>query len=113
MSPHLLAALDDVLARDGDVDDALRAALDLLVAEPGIEWAGIRFFEEGELVLGPSTGSAAETHRVATPIVYRADAVGELVVDGLAEQSLLSEFARRISAYVLLGWDTGGEAWEP
>lgn len=108
-----LDEIDRVAAEGGDADDVLRAVVVALAAEPEIAWAGIRFLEAGELVLGPTAGTPNENQRHTTPITYRDDPVGELVVDGVAEQSLLEQVATRISAYVLLGWDTGGDAWEP
>jgi hypothetical protein len=113
VSSGALEALDRILDQGGDVDDVLRAAVGVLLAEPSIAWAGIRFLEEGELVLGPSSGEPDETRRLTTPIAYRGDVVGELVVDGEAEAAFCDRFALLISAYVLLGWDTGGEAWVP
>jgi hypothetical protein len=113
VSSGALEALDRILDQGGDVDDVLRAAVGALLAEPSIAWAGIRFLEEGELVLGPSSGEPDETRRLTTPIAYRGDVVGELVVDGEAEAAFCDRFALLISAYVLLGWDTGGEAWVP
>ena len=113
MSAGALEAIDRILNRGGDVDDVLRATVEVLLAEPSIVWAGIRFLEEGELVLGPYSGEPDEVRRLTTPIAYRGDVVGELVVDGEAEAAFLDRFALLISAYVLLGWDTGGEAWVP
>ena len=47
------------------------------------------------------------------PITYRGNVVGELAVDGEPDTAVLEGVATRISEHVLLGWDTGGEAWEP
>ena len=113
MSEHVAARLAEIVGGDGDVDDVLRAAVDLLAAEPSISWAGIRFVEDGALVLGPSAGTPDESRRHTAPIVYRGDEVGELAVDGDAAFGLLEQTAAVIAPYVLLGWDTGGEAWEP
>ena len=113
MSAGALEALDRILADGGDVDDVLRAAVSVLAAEPGISWAGIRFLDEGVFVLGPASGEPDEPHRTTTPISYQGEPVGELVVDGAAESTFLTRFALLISASVLLGWDTGGEAWDP
>jgi len=113
MSPSQLDAVERIVEAGGEADDVLRAVVAALAAEPGISWAGIRFLEAGELVLGPSAGSPDETRRTATAIAYRGDAVGELVVDGSADPTTLDAVATSISAYVLLGWDTGGSAWEP
>jgi len=108
-----LTGLAEIIGSGGDVDDVLRAAVDLLVDGPSIVWAGIRFVEEGVLVLGPSAGVPDESLRRTAPIVYREEEVGELVVDGDAEHALLEQVAAAIAPYVLLGWDTGGEAWVP
>jgi hypothetical protein len=113
VSAEALARLSEILDGGGDVDDALRAAVGELVTEPSIVWAGIRFLEEGGLLLGPSAGKPDEARRVTTPITYRDSTVGELVVDGDAEGAFLEQVARLISPHVLLGWDTGGEVWVP
>ena len=113
MSEQVLAGLSELVDGGGDVDDVLRGAVVLLVAEPAIVWAGIRFVEDGTLVLGPAAGSPDESRRRTAPISYREDEVGELVVDGDARPGLLEEVADVIAPYVLLGWDTGGETWVP
>ncbi len=113
MSPGSLAAVDRVVGEGGDADDVLRAVVAALAAEPDIAWAGIEFLEAGELVLGPSAGLPDETRRHAVPIAYRGEPVGELIVDGVADRASLEDVAASLSEYVLLGWDTGGNAWEP
>ena len=47
------------------------------------------------------------------PIVFRGALVGELAADGDVDLGLLERVATLISAYVLVGWDTGGGDWEP
>jgi len=113
MSSPLLAELDGLLAAAGDADDALRAVVMLLAGQPEIAWAGISFRDAGVLVPGPEAGIADESRRVTTPIAYRGDEVGELAVDGGPAPELLARVAAAIAPYVLLGWDTGGEAWDP
>ena len=113
MSTRALEALDLVLNRSEEPDDALRDVVGLLADEPGIGWAGIAFLDEGELTLGPSAGVPDEASRVSVPVVYRGKPVGELWIDGHADDAFLSRVALLISAHVLIGWDTGGEAWEP
>ncbi len=113
MSTRALQELDDVLARSDDADEALRETVRILAAEPGIAWAGIAFLDEGSLVLGPSVGDPDERRRSAVPIRFEESVVGELVIDGNADPALLEEVAGRIAAHVLIGWDTGGEAWDP
>ena len=113
MSTGALEALDRILNRGGDADDVLRAVVRVLATEPEIVWAGISFFEEGRLSLGPTAGEPDETRRVRVPVSFQGSNVGELWIDGEAEPAFLERVAVLISAYVLIGWDTRGEAWEP
>ncbi len=47
------------------------------------------------------------------PIAYENAVVGELWVDGEVECDELEQIAVLIAPYVLIGWDTDGEAWDP
>jgi hypothetical protein len=113
VSTRALALVDDLLSRGGDADDVLRGVVRALAEEPGIVWAGILFLEQGALVPGPEAGRPDETRRLRVPIAYQGDPVGELAVDGEADAAVLAHVADAVSAHVLLGWDTGGEAWDP
>lgn len=113
MTAETLDQLVGILERGGEADDVLRAAVAALVEAPGTVWAGIAFLEEGELALGPASGQPDEARRVRVPISYRGDPVGELQVDGEADRTVLERVAELVSPYVLIGWDTGGEVWEP
>jgi hypothetical protein len=113
MSSRALEALDRILNRGGDADDVLRAAVGVLVDEPGVTWAGIAFEEEGELVVGPRAGEPDDTRRCRVPVVFQGSRVGELWVDGDADPPFLERYALLISAHVLIGWDTRGESWDP
>ena len=113
MSASALEALEHVLEGGGEPDDVLRSAVSVLVEDPGISWAGVAFNEEGRLVLGPEAGEADETRRVRMPVRFQGSEVGELLVDGEADQAFLERVATLISAHVLIGWDTAGEPWEP
>jgi hypothetical protein len=113
VSTPSLEALDRLLERGGEPDDVLRSATAVLADEPTVAWAGIAFLEEGDLVLGPATGEPDETRRTRVPIAYNGDPVGELWVDGEADQGLLEQITVRIAAHVLIGWDTRGEGWDP
>jgi hypothetical protein len=108
-----LEALDRVLERGGEPDDVLREATAVLADEPTVAWAGVAFLEDGDLVLGPASGVPDEARRTRVPIAYQGEPVGELWVDGDAHDGFLGQFAARIAAHVLIGWDTGGEGWEP
>ncbi len=113
MSDVALAAIDTALAGAPDADEALRAAVRILVEQPGIAWAGIAFVETTGLVLGPASGTPDAARRALATVSYKGETVGELQVDGDADQAFLEAVADRISTHVLLGWDTAGEAWEP
>jgi hypothetical protein len=96
-----------------DPDDVLRAAVGALAADPEVVWAGICFLEGGVLALGPAAGAPDESRRSRVPIVFEGALVGELWVDGTPDRSILEDIASRVAPLVLIGWDTGGEAWEP
>jgi hypothetical protein len=113
MSPSPLDAIDAALAASADADDALRETVRILAAQPGVSWAGIAFVETTGLVLGPSAGVPDEARRTLVTVCYNNETVGELQVDGGADRAFLEQVAERVSAHVLLGWDTAGEAWEP
>jgi hypothetical protein len=113
VSTDALEALRAVLSEGGEPDDVLRAAVAVLAEEPRIVWTGIAFSEEGELVLGPQAGEPDGSRRVRVPVHYEDAVVGELWVDGDVEPALLERVAAIVAPYVLIGWDTGGERWEP
>ena len=108
-----LEAVDRILNVGGDADDVLRAVVEALVERGGCAWAGIWFVEGEALELGPQAGAPDEARRLRVPIEFRGDRVGELGADGTSEPALVERVAVLISPYVLLGWDTGGEAWRP
>ncbi len=85
----------------------------MLVDEPGVSYAEVAFLEEGTLVVGPNAGDPDEERRMRVPVTYQGSQVGELRVDGDADASLLARVAELVSAHVLIGWDTGGERWQP
>jgi len=105
--------VERILAAGGDADDALRAVVEALVERGGCAWAAISFVEEGELVRGPWAGEPHEARRVAVPVSYRGERVGELAVVGPVDRVELERLAALISEHVLIGWDTGGERWAP
>jgi hypothetical protein len=109
----ITADVERILAEGGDADDLLRAVVRALVAHGDCSWAGISFVEGGELVPGPAAGSPDEARRVAVPVSYRGERVGELAADGRLDRSELERIAELVSTHVLVGWDTGGEQWRP
>jgi hypothetical protein len=112
MSAGALEALERVLEGGGEPDDVLRAAVDVLAADPDIAWAAVAFLEEGLLVQGPASGEADEGSRRSVPVLYQGAPVGELRVDGDVGPAFLERAAALLSTHVLVGWDTGGERWQ-
>ena len=113
MSTRALDAIDLILTAGNDADDVLREVVAELLKEPTIERAGVLFLEDGSHVLGPEAGVASPSRRIGVAVSYQGAVVGELAIDGDADIPFLERVALLISTHVLLGWDTGGEAWEP
>ena len=102
--------LEVIIAAGGEPDEVLRKVVAGLV-DSGATWAGILFVESGELVLGPEAGTpAGEAIRV--PVLYDGKPVAELAAEG-ADPALLERIAGLIGEHCLVGWDTGGEDWDP
>ena len=95
-----------------DADEQLRQAVADLAARDGCAWAGIYFVEEGGLVLGPESGTPDPDRRTTVPVLWRDTRVAELAADGAIDPPELGSIAAQIADLCLVGWDTGGEAWE-
>jgi putative methionine-R-sulfoxide reductase with GAF domain len=96
-----------------DADDLLRRAVAELAASEDCSWAGVFFVEGDGLVLGPEAGRADPARRTAVPVTWRGTRIAELAADGEIELARLEEVAAEIADLCLVGWDTGGEAWQP
>lgn len=96
-----------------DADDVLRQTVAALAKGDGCTWAGIFFVEDGALVLGPEAGTPDEARRVSLPVTWKGERIAELAADGEVEPARLEQIAAEIADLCLVGWDTGGEAWEP
>jgi hypothetical protein len=105
--------VDRILAEGRDADDVLRAVVRTLVERGGARWAGILFAEGDNFVLGPQAGEPDERKRLSIPVIYNGAQIGVLVADRVRSISTLERVAELVSTHVLLGWDTGGEAWSP
>jgi hypothetical protein len=106
-----LDAVDRIVNRSGDADDVLRQVVDVLSRL--YPYVSIWFVEEEQLVQGPLAGSATDAERY--PIAFQGTTVAELEVGGAADddRALLERVATLVSAHAMVGWDTGGERWEP
>jgi hypothetical protein len=110
-----LGAVDRIIERGGDADDILRNVVAALHEQTGYAWAGIFFLEDGELALGPHAGTPNEARRTSVPVTWQGVRVAELAIDDAPEEDrmFLERVAVLVSGYCLVGWDTGGESWEP
>jgi hypothetical protein len=110
-----LEAVARILDRGGDADDILRRVVAVLHEQTGYAWAGIFFLEDGELALGPESGTPDESRRTSVPVTWQGDRVAELAIDDAPEEDrmFLERVAVLVSGHCLVGWDTGGESWEP
>jgi hypothetical protein len=113
MSSGIVEAVSQVVEAGGDADDVLRSAVARLVEHAGITWAAVAFVEDGALRLGPAAGDADSSRRASVPILYHGSSVGELWVDGAVDPATLDRLAALLAPFALIGWDTGGEVWDP
>jgi len=108
-------AIERIVAQGGDADELLRAVVAALHDDAGYAWAGIFFVEDGALVLGPHAGSPHDTARTTVSVTYLGTRIAELAVDDAPEEDrmFLERVAYLVAGHCLVGWDTGGESWEP
>jgi hypothetical protein len=113
VTARTLEVVQQIVDAGAEADDVLRAAVAALLDEPGVEWAGIAFVEAGDLRLGPAAGVADESRRRRAQVLFQGVRVAELWVDGEIEQEQLERVSTLVAPYALIGWDTGGETWDP
>jgi hypothetical protein len=113
MPPAELAEIEAIVERGGDADDVLRHVVAALARR--YPWAGILFVEDGDLVLGPAAGEPDPATRTQVPVTFNGDRIAELAADGAPEEdrTFLERVAGLVAVHCLVGWDTGGEDWEP
>ena len=104
--------VEEIVARGGEADDVLRAVVDALHRE-GARWVGIAFVEGDRLELGPSAGGEQPEPVQRHPVEWHGGKVAELQADVDADPQRLARIASLIAPYCLVGWDIGGERWEP
>jgi hypothetical protein len=106
----VIEVIDRIVNRGGEADDVLRDVVSVLANH--YAWVGIYLAEGNELVLGPSHGTVP-VKDARIPVVYAGRKVGELSVSDDDDRAALERVAALISHYCLVGWDTGGEEWNP
>jgi len=112
-TPEAVAHVEALVGAGGDADDILRAVVGVLAER--YAWAGIFFVEAGELVLGPQAGVPDASRRAQLPVTWQGERVAELAIDAAPEEDrkFLERVAELVAAQCLVGWDTGGEDWDP
>jgi hypothetical protein len=108
-----IEAIERVLVETTDADEVLRRTVEALVAEPEVAWAGVALVEGDTFTLGPAAGTPDESRRTRIPVAFQHAVVGELQVDGDVDEDSLERVASLIAPHVLIGWDTGGDGWDP
>jgi hypothetical protein len=109
-----VAAVERIVERAGEADEILRGVVEELASRYEA-FAGVRFVEEGELVLGPAAGRPGGEETTVS-VQFRDTVVAELVTTAELhgeDIAAWSHIAGLVSPYCLVGWDTGGEGWEP
>jgi hypothetical protein len=110
-----LEAIDRILNRGGDADDVLHEVLAVLGRL--YRYVAVEFVEGDRSVVGPEVGEREREPEppAAFPVVYQRRRIGALLVAEAREDDrpFLERVATLVSAYVLVGWDTGGVPWSP
>lgn len=118
--PGATEAIEAIIAHEPEADQILREAVVALYERiPEVRSVAVAFVENGALAPGPIAGDPlAGTPPVTAPVLYDRRPVAELWIDGgdspdEGDRALLARVCELLSPYCLVGWDTGGEAWEP
>ena len=110
----VIAAIQAIVDGADEADQILLGTIAHL-AERYEAGVGMRFVEEGAFTNGPwagATGSALSQ----VPIHYDGELVGEFITSVELDDAARATFeavAAIVGDYCLVGWDIGGEDWEP
>jgi hypothetical protein len=113
------ARVQAVIDGGEEADEILRASLAAVHEAGGAPWSAIAFVEERRMTMGPVLGQVPDgtpEPALAVPIAYGGETVAGLWFGSEAPRALdadLSRVAALLAPYCLVGWDTGGEQWEP
>jgi hypothetical protein len=118
--PAAIASIEQIVAHEPEADQILREAVVALYEHiPDVRSVAVAFVENGALAPGPIAGDPiASEPTVTVPVLYERRPVAELWIEGGGapddgDQVMLVRVCELLSPYCLVGWDTGGEAWEP
>ena len=110
----VVTTIEQILEHSEEADQILLGTIAALSShyETGV---GIRFIEEGSFSDGPWAGEAG-TVVTEVEVRYDGELVALLVTPATLDTSAIQtweQVADLISAFCLVGWDIGGEDWEP
>jgi hypothetical protein len=118
--PGTMEAVEAIIAHEPEADQILREAVVVLYEQiPDARSVAVAFVENGQLAPGPIAGDPISgTPPVTEAVLYEGRPVAELWIAGGGspdggDRALLARICELLSPYCLVGWDTGGEAWEP
>ncbi len=111
-------AVERLLNRGGDADDVLRAVVSVLHERlPHLQGVWIEFAEGDQRVVGPFAGETAEEQVQRFAVRFQGAEIATLAVASATfakgDTTTLERVATIIAPYCLVGWDTGGERWDP
>jgi hypothetical protein len=109
-----IEAVERIINREEEADEILRQTVRALADRLDVPVA-VRFHDEEQWVVGPSAGGYAERGD-GEEVRYRGDVVADLAAGAGLDADGRAAFVRvalLISPYCLVGWDIGGEDWEP
>jgi acyl-CoA thioester hydrolase len=107
-------AVERIVNREAEADEILRQSV-ATIAKRFDTFCGIRFVEDGAMIDGPSAGRFAEPKAIVA-ITYDGSSVAEIALGtevAAEDRDALDRIAALLSPYCLVGWDTGGESWNP
>jgi hypothetical protein len=115
-----LEAMETAVASETEADEILRVSVTALADRLEARWVAIAFVEDGRLEVGPAAGDlpgSTDAPPVREPVLYDGAEVAEIWVGADAaadaiDRAFLARVAQLLSPYCLVGWDTGGQAWE-
>jgi len=115
-----IEGIERIVAHEPEADEILRGAVVVLHEWiRGVRSVAVAFVEDGALAPGPIAGPPMPSApAIAVPVLYERRPVAELWIDAEGapddgDRAFLGRVADLLSPYCLVGWDTGGEAWEP
>jgi hypothetical protein len=118
--PSVIAAIEQIVAHEPEADQILRESVVVLYEHiPEVRSVAVAFVESGELAPGPIAGDPiAGAPSLTAPVLYERRPVAELWIVGGGQaddgdRGLLDRVCELLSPYCLVGWDTGGELWDP